>query len=109
MPSPDSDENLPESEEIKDWHTITLEAKPFAFGGYADVYRGSWLPSGRTERLNVSRFIAFSGRKLMQIAQVAAKVLRFTGMSRDMVQEYQQQLARVDKVRLRRVGWIAVF
>ena len=33
----ESDSDLPESEEIKDSHTITLEAKPFAFGGYADV------------------------------------------------------------------------
>ncbi|KAG8939191.1 hypothetical protein FRC04_006831 [Tulasnella sp. 424] len=77
-----SDVDAPEAEEIIDAHTIQLESKPFAFGGCADVYRGTWKPSW--SKTNVS---------------VAVKVLRFSGMSKEGNQDYPKQMAKIDRVR----------
>jgi len=73
-------EVLPEAEEITDPHTLTLESKAFACGGYADVHRGTWLPRGKTEKI-----------------VVAAKILRVAGLAEDMTAEYEKQLSRIDK------------
>ncbi|KAG8902229.1 hypothetical protein FRB99_004715 [Tulasnella sp. 403] len=81
-PIPLLPDDQPEAKEIRDPHTLIFEAKPFAFGGRADVYRATWCPrnAGTTERINV-----------------AVKVLRFSGMSQDMMQDYSKQLAKIDK------------
>lgn len=75
-----SDVDAPEAEEIADARTIQLESKPFAFGGCADVYRGTWKPSW--SKTNVS---------------VAVKVLRFSGMSKEGNQDYAKQMAKIDR------------
>ncbi|KAG8842488.1 hypothetical protein FRB96_005341 [Tulasnella sp. 330] len=58
--------NKPEAEEIKDGNKIKLELKPFALGGYADIYRGTW------NKPDVGEIV------------VAVKVLRMKGTPEDM-------------------------
>ncbi|KAG8978258.1 hypothetical protein FRB94_014115 [Tulasnella sp. JGI-2019a] len=81
-----ADNSVPEAEEIKDGHTIQLEPKPFASGGYADVHRGTWTP-------------ASGGRPGSPAGpiQVAVKILRVSGLAEDMTTDYGKQLSRMDK------------
>lgn len=72
--------NEPEAEQIQDGNTIKLEPKPFAIGGYADVYRATW------KKPNVGEIV------------VAVKVLRMKGISEDMPAVRDKQQSRIDKV-----------
>ncbi|KAG8887988.1 hypothetical protein FRB99_004179, partial [Tulasnella sp. 403] len=69
------DSDAPEADAIQDPENIVLEAKAFAHGGRANVYKATWTRSGGQ-------------------VHVAVKVLRLNGISRSV--EYAERLARVD-------------
>ncbi|KAG8897174.1 hypothetical protein FRB99_008387, partial [Tulasnella sp. 403] len=75
------DSDAPEADTIPDPHNIVLEDKLLAIGGRADVFRATWTKDGNPN----------------DKIQVAVKILRLSGMSRDVPDDYDAQLAKLDQ------------
>ncbi|KAG8862808.1 hypothetical protein FRB96_000818 [Tulasnella sp. 330] len=79
------DQLVPEAEETTNGRKIVLELRPFATGGSADVYRGTWTKPG------VSSMV------------VAVKVLRVSGLEEDQTADLDEVFSRINNSLAREV------